>query len=41
MQSGSYTNKDGKKVSSLDCFVQEIEFCGKKEDNPCHMMISL
>ena len=34
MQSGSYTNKEGKKVYTLECFVKEIEFCGKKEDSP-------
>lgn len=34
MQSSSYTNKDGKRVYTLECFVQEIEFCGRKEDNP-------
>ena len=34
MQSGSYTNKEGKKVYTLECFVKEIEFCGRKEDNP-------
>lgn len=34
MQSGSYTNKEGKKVYTLECFVKEIEYCGKKEDSP-------
>lgn len=34
MQSGSYTNSEGKKVYTLECFVKEIEFCGKKEDSP-------
>ena len=34
MQSGSYTNKEGKKVYTLECFVNELEFCGKKEDFP-------
>lgn len=34
MQSGSYTNKDGKKIYSLECFIKEIEYCGKKEDSP-------
>lgn len=34
MQSGSYTNKDGKRIYTLECFVQGIEFCGRKEDNP-------
>ena len=34
MQSGSYTNKEGKKVYSLNCFLHEIEYCGKKSDGP-------
>ena len=34
MQSGSYTNKEGKKVYTLECFVKEIEYCGRKEDSP-------
>ncbi len=34
MQSGSYENKEGKKVYTLECFVREIEYCGKKEDSP-------
>lgn len=34
MQSGSYTNKDNKKVYTLECFVKELEFCGRKSDNP-------
>ena len=34
MQSGSYENKEGKTVYSLECFVREIEFCGKKEETP-------
>lgn len=34
MQSGSYTNKDNKKVYTLECFVREIEYCGKKADTP-------
>ena len=33
MQSNSYTNKEGKRVYRLECFVKEIEFCGKKEDS--------
>lgn len=36
MQSGSYTNKEGKKVYNLECMVRELEFCGKKEDSPMH-----
>lgn len=34
MQSGSYINKEGKKIYTLECFVKEIEYCGKKEDSP-------
>lgn len=34
MQSGSYENKEGKKVYTLECFVKEIEFCGRREDSP-------
>ena len=34
MQSGSYINKEEKKVYTLECFVKEIEYCGKKEDSP-------
>ena len=34
MQSGSYVNKEEKKVFTLECFVKEIEYCGKKEDTP-------
>ena len=33
MQSGSYMNKDGKKVYSLQMRVDEIEFCGKKSES--------
>ncbi len=33
MQSGSYV-REGKTVYTLECFVQEIEFCGKKGDSP-------
>lgn len=33
MQSGSY-EKDGKTIYTLNFLVQEIEFCGKKEDSP-------
>lgn len=37
MQSGSYENKEGKKVYILECFIKEIEYCGKKGDSsmPC------
>ena len=31
MQSGSYINSEGKKIYTLECFVKEAEFCGKKE----------
>ncbi len=34
MQSGSYVNREGKTVYTLECFVQEIEFCGKREESP-------
>lgn len=34
MQSGSYTDKEGKKIYTLSCWVQEIEYCGKKSDGP-------
>lgn len=34
MQSGSYTNKEGKTIYTLECFVKEIEYCGKKSDSP-------
>ena len=30
MQSGSY-EKDGKRHYTMDCFVESIDFCGKKE----------
>ena len=33
MQSGSYTNKDGKKIYTLQMRVEEIEFCGKKSES--------
>lgn len=33
MQSGNYINKEGKKVYTLECFVQDIEYCGKKENS--------
>ena len=33
MQSGSYMNKDGKKVYTLQMRVDEIEFCGKKSES--------
>lgn len=34
LQSGSYVNREGKKVYALDCFVKEIEYCGRKADSP-------
>lgn len=34
MQSGDYVNKDGKKVYTLDLLATEIEFCGKKSEQP-------
>ena len=34
MQSGSYLNKEKKKVYTLECFIKELEYCGKKEDSP-------
>lgn len=34
MQSGSYTNKENVKVYTLNCFIQEIEYCGRKSDSP-------
>lgn len=34
MQSGCYDNKEGKKVYTLECFVKEIEYCGKKGESP-------
>ncbi len=34
MQSGSYQNKDGKTVYTLQMRVEEIEFCGKKTESP-------
>ena len=33
MQSGSYIGKEGKKVYTLECFIKEIEFLGRKEDS--------
>lgn len=33
MQSGSYTNRDGKKIYTLQMRVEEIEFCGKKSES--------
>lgn len=33
MQSGSYTNKEGRKVYTLECLVNEVEYCGKKSDD--------
>lgn len=32
IQTGSYTNKDGKKVYSIDVIVMTQEFCEKKEE---------
>ena len=26
--------KEGKKVYTLECFIKEIEYCGRKEDSP-------
>lgn len=34
MQSGSYLNKEGKKIFTLECLIKELEYCGKKEDTP-------
>lgn len=34
MQSGCYENKEGKKIYTLECFLKEIEYCGRKEDSP-------
>jgi single-strand DNA-binding protein len=34
MQSGSYTNKDGVKVNTMDCIVDEAGFVGAKVSNP-------
>lgn len=36
MQSGSYLNKEGRKIYTLECFVKEIEYCKKKADTPMH-----
>jgi single-strand DNA-binding protein len=33
MQSGSYDNKEGKKVYTLDAIVENVEFLGGKKDN--------
>lgn len=33
IQTGSYTNKDGKMVYTTDVIVEEIEFCEKKSEN--------
>jgi single-strand DNA-binding protein len=32
IQTGSYKNKDGKRVYTLEVVVSEIEFCGKKNE---------
>ena len=34
LQSWAYTNKEGKKVYTLESVIAKIEFCGKKSDNP-------
>lgn len=36
-RTGSYTNQEGKKVYTNALFVQELYFCGKKEDNQSFM----
>ncbi len=33
LQSGSYENKEGKKVYTLDLFVEEVGFVGSKKDS--------
>lgn len=33
LQSDSYTNKDGKKVSSVSIIIDAVDFCEKKETN--------
>ena len=33
MQSGNYTNNDGKKVYTLELFVENVEFMGGKKEN--------
>ena len=32
IQTGSYTNKDGKKVSTFDVVADQVEFLGKREE---------
>lgn len=34
IQTGSYSDKDGKKVYTTDVVLDEIEFCGSKGDQP-------
>ena len=34
LQTGSYTNKDGKKVYTTDVIVDHQEFCEKKQEEP-------
>lgn len=31
LQSGSYTNKDGKKISTVSIVVEEVDFCESRE----------
>ena len=33
LQSGSYENREGKKVYTLDLFVEEVEFVGSRKDS--------
>lgn len=32
-QTGSYTNKEGQKIYTNDCVVEQIEFCESKKDD--------
>lgn len=32
IQTGSYTDKDGKVIYTTDVFINDFDFCGKKED---------
>ena len=34
IQTGSYTNRDGKRVNTSDVVAEEVEFCEKKSDAP-------
>lgn len=34
IQTGSYDDKDGKKVYTTDVFVNDFDFCDKKSDTP-------